>query len=237
MLKLQISIEGMAQRTLRDGRIPTALLKKVLWVETNEMVAKNLLFKGGEIQLKTNETLTLEKDIWRATKKQGVFGCLEVTIGWFGKERVDYLTYDTKGIWRCFEIKVSKADFHSNAHNTFIGHFNYYVMPKQLYDEVKDEIPQHIGVYIADACVKKAKKQALGVDEQILKDSLIRSLCRDVDKQMHSNDPLTINTMNRRLSEERAKTKEYKERFYALQNEVIEKYGRRWNRESEECYE
>lgn len=45
----------------------------------------------------------------------------------------------------CFEIKVSRADFHSpNGHN-FIGNLNYYVMPYELYKQVKDEIPENIG--------------------------------------------------------------------------------------------
>lgn len=51
--------------------------------------------------------------------------------------------------WRFFEIKVSKADFNSKAKITFIGDFNYYVMPEELYEEVKHKIPEHVGVYIA----------------------------------------------------------------------------------------
>lgn len=58
---------------------------------------------------KTEETKRLEQSIYKATKKQGVFGCFEVTIGWFGKERVDYLTYDTKGIWRCCQLPTTKV--------------------------------------------------------------------------------------------------------------------------------
>ena len=131
---------------------------------------------------KSEETIKLERTIWRATAKQGLFGCFEVTIGWFGRERVDFLTYDTKGVWRCYEIKISKADFNSKSRHTFIGHFNYYVMPLELYEQVKDKIPNHIGVYVEGRSVKKAKRQELGADEQVLKDSLIRSLCRDVEK-------------------------------------------------------
>ena len=73
---------------------------------------------------KSDLTLKLEREIWEATRKQGVFGCFEVTIGWFGDQRVDYITYDTNGIWRCFEIKVSKSDFYSKSKKSFIGHFN-----------------------------------------------------------------------------------------------------------------
>ncbi len=136
--------------------------------------------------MKSSLTEKLEKKIYKNTKKQGVFGCFEVTIGWFGSERVDYLTYDTKGIWRCYEIKSTLADFkNKNAKITFVGHYNYYVMPQELYDAVKDEIPKHVGVYTeSNYCCKKAKKQELGVDEEILKNSLIRSLSREVDKKL-----------------------------------------------------
>ena len=85
---------------------------------------------------KTEETLRLERSIFKATKKMGVFGCFEVTIGFFGKERVDYMTYDTKGIFRCYEIKTSLSDFHSKAKKTFCGHYNYYVLTKELYEKV-----------------------------------------------------------------------------------------------------
>ena len=52
--------------------------------------------------MKTAETVALEKAIRRATRKTGVFGCYEVTIGFCGRERVDYMTYDTKGVFRCY---------------------------------------------------------------------------------------------------------------------------------------
>lgn len=101
--------------------------------------------------MKTDETKRLEMEIWNATNKQGVFGCFEVTIGWFGKERVDYMTYDTKGTFRCYEIKVTKADFHSPCHNSFVGHLNYYVLPVELYEAVQDEIQGGTGKTVSAA--------------------------------------------------------------------------------------
>jgi hypothetical protein len=179
---------------------------------------------------KTETTLQLERDIWSATHKQGVFGCYEVTIGWFGKERVDYMTYDTKGIWRCYEIKISKSDFNSKAHNTFIGHFNYYVMTQELYEQVKDEIPKHIGVYIGTACVKRAKKQKLKIDEQTLKNSMIRSLYREVEKQIRSGNPHMIEIYNRQINTAEKQVKDWREKYWDLLREVQEKYGTRWNK-------
>lgn len=179
---------------------------------------------------KTELTKELEYKIWKATNKQGVFGCFEVTIGWFGSERVDYITYDCKGIWRCYEIKISKEDFHSKAHNTFLGHYNYYVMPKELYELVKNEIPNHIGVYIGSWCEKRAKKQQLGIDEKILKDSLIRSLSREVDKQIKSNSSYEIDKLNNIIKRTKQERDNYRNMYWDLLREVQEKYGSRWNK-------
>ena len=179
---------------------------------------------------KTELTVELEKSIYSATSKQGVFGCLEVTIGWFGNERVDYMTYDTKGIFRCYEIKVTKSDFHSKAHNTFLGHYNYYVMPRELYEQVKDEIPKHIGVFVDGySCVKNAKRQELGADEQVLKNSLIRSLCRESEKLYKSENPNYINNLKKQISVLEKEKNEWKKDYYDIYKKVRQKYGRDWD--------
>lgn len=158
-----------------------------------------------------------------------MFGCFEVTIGWFGYERVDYITYDTKGIWRCYEIKVSKSDFYSKAKKTFVGHFNYFVMPKDLYEEVKHDIPAHIGVYTEhNYCLKKAKRKELGEDEQVLKNSLIRSLAREADKVFKSGNPTVVDGMNQRLRRMEQEKDKYREMYNSLYREACEKFGSRW---------
>ncbi|MBM7835622.1 hypothetical protein [Clostridium sardiniense] len=55
----------------------------------------------------------LTKEIEKSLQKETInlFGCLEVTIGWSGNKRVDFMTMDSKEIFRCFEIKISKEDF------------------------------------------------------------------------------------------------------------------------------
>jgi hypothetical protein len=180
---------------------------------------------------KSELTLKLEREIWEATHKQGVFCCFEVTIGWFGKERVDYMTYDTKGIFRCYEIKVSKADFHSRAHNTFLGHYNYYVMPKELYEQVKDEIPSHIGVYAGKVCIKNPKRQQLKAEVQTLKDSLIRSLSREVEKQIRSGKPAIVEHLERCVKKSEKYAEHCEQKYWELLRKVQEKYGTRWDKE------
>lgn len=183
---------------------------------------------------KTEETIKLERQIWAATHKQGIFGCFEVTIGWFGEERVDYITYDTKGIWRCYEIKVSKSDFYSKAKKTFCGHYNYFVMPKKLYEEVKEDIPKHVGVYIGNYCIKKAKKQELSVDEQTLKDSMIRSLSREFEKQYRSGNPTVVESLNRKINKAKREIESYQRKYWELLRFVEKKHGAGWYKELEQ---
>ncbi|GLO66276.1 hypothetical protein [Oceanobacillus kimchii] len=177
---------------------------------------------------KTDLTVQLERDIFRATGKMGTFGCFEVTIGWYGRERVDYLTYDTKGVWRCYEIKVSKSDFYSKAKKTFVGHFNYLVLTKELYEQVKQDIPSHIGVYVHGQSVKRAKRQELKVNEEVLTNSLIRSLARESDKQFLSKNPNYLHLYKKRISN-LEKELENKNRYL---NEIMDigykKYGSGW---------
>ena len=154
-----------------------------------------------------------------------------MTIGWFGDERIDYITYDTKGVWRCYEIKVSKSDFHSKAHNTFIGNYNYYVLTKELYEQVKDEIPSHIGVYVYGACIKRAKKQVLEIDEQILKDSMIRSLQREYEKQYKSGIPTVVESLKKQLRKAKSDATDYQHKYWELMRIGQEKYGSRWYKE------
>lgn len=176
---------------------------------------------------KTPETLQLERNIYVTTRGTGVFGCFEVTIGWYGDERVDFLTYNTKGIWRCYEIKASKSDFYSNVALTFVGHYNYFVMPKELYEIVKEDIPAHVGVYAeGKRSVKRASKQKLLVNERVLKDSLIRSLYRDTVKVRESENDMLINRLKRQIKKlERQKDKH--EKMYDDLLQEIKKGGLR----------
>jgi len=142
------------------------------------------------------------------------------------------MTYDTKGIWRFYEIKVSKSDFYSSAKKTFLGHFNYFVMPAVLYEEVKNDIPPGIGVITEGIySTKKAKKQDLLVDEKVLKDSLIRSLAREAQKLYKSEDPEKMNKMDTRIRRVEKDRDEWRSKFQRLKNYGYEKYGRGWDRE------
>lgn len=113
--------------------------------------------------------------------------------------RVDYMTMDTKDIFRFYEIKISKSDFHSKAKHTFLGHYNYFVMPHELYEEVKDEIPKHIGIYCRNGLYKKAKKQYKSSDDTLIEkyQRKFNRLKREKDKYFKQyNDLMKIGMKN-----------------------------------------
>ena len=51
-----------------------------------------------------------------------------------------------KGDFYCYEIKSSVDDFHSKNGHNFIGDLNYYVMPEDVFQAIKNQIPYHVGV-------------------------------------------------------------------------------------------
>lgn len=154
--------------------------------------------------METDLTKAIKAALWKFTDDQGTFGCEEVTIGWFGTERVDYMTYDVRDTFRCYEIKILKSDFHSKNHNSFVGHLNYYVFPENLYSEISGEVPDGIGVILyGDSGMKltrRPKRREPTVDVQILKNSMIRSLDREADYYRKILDRDTILKKDREIS-------------------------------------
>lgn len=113
--------------------------------------------------------------------------------------RVDYMKFKPlnntvsgieKGDFYCYEVKSSVDDFHSKNGHNFIGDFNYYIMPHDVYLEVKNEIPYNVGVYCPNSgelrSVKKAKRKDRGrpVSEMLL--MMFRSAAREVVKYERS---------------------------------------------------
>ena len=134
---------------------------------------------------------------------------MNVLYGWYGKEIVDCIMYNCNRETHCYEIKQSKQDFYSNNALTFIGNKNYFVMPYDLYLQVKNDIPNNIGVYVSIDrqeykqektvtgtqhycelisgfnelyCIKPARKQELKADKEVILSSMLRSMQRELYK-------------------------------------------------------
>ncbi|MDT8718302.1 hypothetical protein IAI10_16665 [Clostridium sp. 19966] len=48
----------------------------------------------------------------------------------------------------CYEIKITKSDFKSNHGHNFVGNYNYYVIPKELYKAIENLVPHDVGVIL-----------------------------------------------------------------------------------------
>ncbi|MGM9903510.1 hypothetical protein E1H99_09500 [Enterococcus hirae] len=149
--------------------------------------------------MKTPLTIELESSLYHYCIEQGGIVVEEVTMP---EEHgiVDTLScllkVDGSREWRCYELKVTKADFRSTAKLSFVGHYNYFVLPQELYEEVKQEIPNEIGVLVYRAysqeeempvpgtfvIAKKAMGRELSVPEEALTNRFMASLFREVRK-------------------------------------------------------
>ncbi len=153
---------------------------------------------------KTEETLIIEDVLY-----QNLFGsnpCLareygtkEVTVTLLKekkvKEIVDFLSYNAKkDEFRCYEIKVSMADFKSKAAKTWIGNYNYLVIPRELYlkqslYEWKEQIPYYVGIIVVNVerrskwVAKRPSPMEVSAGMKfMLRQSLIRTLFYQNDK-------------------------------------------------------
>ena len=155
--------------------------------------------------MKTETTRKLEKLLASKFNSRNDFYVFECTLGWYGHEIVDCISYNCQREITCYEIKQSVSDFRSKNAVSFVGDKNYYVMPYDLYLKVKDEIPLGIGVYVACTrtqkceqtatgreysmeinngfdelfCIMPSKKRMLRADKEIILSSMLRCACRD----------------------------------------------------------
>ena len=100
-----------------------------------------------------------------------IYWAREVTFDYTtsNRIRVDYMRFEPlnttisgieKGDFYCYEIKSSVEDFHSKNGHNFIGDYNYYVMPSEVYQRVSAEIPFGVGVYCPTGSSLVSVKQA-----------------------------------------------------------------------------
>lgn len=124
---------------------------------------------------------------------------------------------------------MTKSDFHSTAKLSFIGHYNYFVLPLKLYQQVQAEIPQGIGVMTYQPFAKAAlaaatvpittpgqltisrppRYQELQVPEAELLDRFMASLNREVQKAKQVDKGLSHFSDNELLKELKRRSDHY----------------------------
>lgn len=145
-------------------------------------------------------SLSLQKHI-NPHNDARIYWAREVTFDYATSHpvRVDYIRFKPvnntvsgieKGDFYCYEVKSSVEDFRSKNGHNFLGDFNYYVMPEEVYAAVSRDIPHHVGVFVPGKkndygnwydliSVKKAKRKdrTRPITEMLL--MMFRSAARD----------------------------------------------------------
>lgn len=176
--------------------------------------------------MKTKLTLEIEETLYYDCREHGDVVVEEVTMP-EDQGIVDTLACrllpNHEFEWRCYELKVTKADFRSKAKLSFIGHYNYFVLPAALYEKVKEEVPPHIGVMIYHryqfpeeqtlpgylVTVKKPQRQELGVNQQALLFRLIAAQAREVGKAKQTERGVRVFSTEQLYTELKRREKEY----------------------------
>lgn len=174
---------------------------------------------------KRNDTLEIEKALVQMTKDKGIYGCEEITIGFVnqghGNEIVDFMTMNSKGIFRCYEIKVTISDLRSSAKKSWYGHYNYLVVSHELYEKIEDWtnfLPYGVGLIKFSSeleTIIKPKKQNISNDiELMLAQSMSRSMYYKMNKYYDSQSIEKIKKIKDKLNYwERQYSSESKERI------------------------
>lgn len=192
---------------------------------------------------KRKDTLELEKALERMAKEKRWYGCEEITIGFanngHGNEICDYMLMDSKGIIRCYELKVTKQDLKSHAKKSWYGNYNYLVVSDELRNNVKDwgeYIPEHVGLISGRYAMRytsihqkepvevmeletifKPKRQEISAEAQLMvTQSIVRSMMYKIIKYKNANSLETvkglqsdIRSLEKRLKDEEKSNSEY----------------------------
>lgn len=188
---------------------------------------------------KSKETLELEEYLYNMCCKKRIYGCSEVTIGFHnagrGNEIVDYATMDSKGILRCYEIKVSLSDLKSNAKKSWYGHYNYLYVTEGLYGKIKENlaeyIPDYVGVAIPSryswgswiSIVRDAKRQELTSEQEImLKESMVRSMWYKMAKYKDTANLDKLRELKKEARDEHKKAVNAAEELHKIKEQIFE---------------
>ena len=175
---------------------------------------------------KRKETLELEKKLHEMCEKRRIYGCEEVTIGFYnnghGNEIVDFCTMDSKGVLRCYEIKVTLSDLKSKAKKSWFGHYNYLFVTKEVYEKINNNldeyIPKHIGVAVPCSnlwsdgveILRKANRQNISAEQEVmLKESMVRSMSYKLQKYRVATDLSTVSKLKSELRKVEKERKVY----------------------------
>jgi hypothetical protein len=125
------------------------------------------------------------------------------------------LTYETTGIWRAYELKISKQDLHSDAALSWIGHYNYLVVTEDLIEEAKKILPKDIGIYAAYErankkwidLVRSPRKRELLCKHEDMQFAMLQALSREYKKYRKIKEKEEKKSSVKKVGKKKTKTK------------------------------
>ena len=128
-----------------------------------------------------------------------IYWAREVTFDYItsNRIRVDYMRFEPlnttisgieKGDFYCYEIKSSVEDFHSKNGHNFIGDYNYYIMPSEVYQKVSAEIPFGVGVYCPTGGILESVKKARRMNRQRSVSEMLLMMFRSASRDKLKNN-------------------------------------------------
>lgn len=72
----------------------------------------------------------------------------------------------------CFEVKISVSDFKSKNGHNFCGNCNYYVVPTDIYKEIKPLVPKDIGIIVYYPLTKNMRIKKTSVFKEVNSEDL-----------------------------------------------------------------
>ena len=109
---------------------------------------------GIRLNLNRGLVTAFEVPVQNGTTQAGLIDCVRINECFErGIEKI---------LITCYEIKVSKSDFKSKNGHNFVGNLNYYVVPNEIYNDIKNLVPDNIGVIVYYDGKKPPTKNILG---------------------------------------------------------------------------
>ena len=144
------------------------------------------------------------------------------------------MTMDSKGIIRCYELKVTLQDLKSPAKKSWYAHYNYLVVSRELYDKVSDwdeYIPKHIGIIVGECLEsrRKAKKCEISTETEImLKESMIRSMFWKMQKYKDAQNIEKQKQLQSKISRLEREKESMRERALKAENIINDYETYKW---------
>lgn len=192
-------------------RIKNKIVRAITTLSIYIRVIKKELNKQVSRMAKREETIELEQALKDDTKERYRYGCEEITIGFkhmgLGNEIVDFMTMDSYGVMRCYEIKISLSDLKSKAKKSWYGNYNYLVISDDLYAELgkeylMEQIPSSVGILVGKELKEVSESNYIEIKQeqkQMLQESMVRSLYWKLMNSYNSTDIVYMRNLTNKV--------------------------------------